>query len=116
MTSPQIKILLSLGCATSIYAFVCDIRFSRKAKKLGNWIQEKRPDLWPELTFFARSLRGGLPDLKILYRNNALDLPRFDKQYEELRLMEKRFLWSLGLGVVCIGSVILGYKFFGWRW
>jgi hypothetical protein len=116
MASPQIKILISLSAVTIIYAFVCEIRLSRKAKKLAKQLQKQRPDLWSELNSFARNYNGGYPGLKILYGRHAADLPLFDQRYEQLRALERKLLWGIGIGSVCIGLVIIGFKFWGWHW
>jgi hypothetical protein len=116
MASLQIKILLSLAALSIVYAFVCNIRLSRKASKLANWLQKERPDLWPELNVIARNWNGGLPGLKLLYRRNVIDLPSFDKQYEQLHSMERRLLWGIIVCSVCIGLVFIGSKFWGWHW
>lgn len=116
MASPQIKILISLSAIAITYAFVCEIRLSRKARKLANWLQKQRPELWSELNSFARNYNGGHPGLKILYRKNAVGLPLFDQQYEQLRSIERKLLWGIGIGSVCIGLVIIGFKFWGWHW
>ena len=116
MASPQIKILISLSAVTILYAFVCEIRLTRKARKLANWLKEQRPELWSELNSFARNYKGGLPGLKLLYRRNTVDLPLFDQQYEQLRSLERKLLWGIGMGSVCIGLVIIGFKFWGWHW
>ena len=116
MTSPQIKILISLAIALIVYAFVCQIRLSRKAKKLADWLQKERPDLWSELNFIARNWNGGQPGLKLLYRRNVVGLPRFDQQYEQIHSLERQILWGIILGSVCIGLVFVGSKFWGWQW
>ena len=116
MASPQLKILISLSAIAIIYAFVCEIRLSRKARRLANWLQKQRPELWSELNFFARNYNGGHPGLKILYRRNAVGLPLFDQQYERLRSLERKLLWGIGIGSVCIFMIIIGSKFWGWHW
>lgn len=116
MTSPEIKILLSLAGVSSVYAFVCQIRLSRKASKLSHWIQKERPDLWSELNVFARNWNGGHPGLKVLYRRNVVDLPGFHQQYEQLHSMERKLLWGIGMGSLCIGLVLVGFTFWGWHW
>ena len=115
MTSPEIKILISLAVASIVYAFVCQIRMSRKASKLADWLQKERPDLWSELNFIARNWNGGQPGLKLLYRRNVVDLPSFDQQYEQLHSIERQLLWGITVGAVCIGLVIIDFKFWGWR-
>ncbi|MEJ2286708.1 MAG: hypothetical protein P8X85_24305 [Desulfobacterales bacterium] len=102
MASPQIKILLSLAAFSLIHAFVCNIRLSKKASKLANWLQQERPDLWSELNFIARNWNGGHPGLKLLYRRNVVDLPSFNQQYEQLRSIERQLLWGIIVGAVCI--------------
>ena len=116
MASPQIKILVSLASVSVIYAFVCDIRLSRKASKLRKWLQQRRPELWSELNFFARNWNGGQPGLKILFRRNVVDLPEFDQQYEQLRALERKFVWGLVTGAFSIGLVLLGARFWEWHW
>ena len=116
MASPQIKILLSLAGVSIVYAFVCNIRLSRKASKLTNWLQKERPDLWSELNFVARNWNGGQPGLKILYRRNVVGLPSFDHQYELLHSMERQLLLGIIIGSVCIGLLAIGLRFWGWHW
>ncbi len=115
MASPQIVILVPLAVVSVVYAFVCDIRLSRKASKLRKWLQRERPELWSELNFFARNLSGGQPGLKLLYRRRVVGLPEFDRQYEQLRALQWKGLWSIGIGSVCIGLVLVGSRFWGWR-
>jgi hypothetical protein len=115
MASPQIKILISLAGISIVYAFVCNIRLSRKARKLAKWLQKERPDIWSELNFIARNWNGGQPGLKLLHRRKVVDLPRFYQEYEQLHSFEQHFLWGIGIGVVCIGLVLIGYKFWGWN-
>jgi len=116
LASPQIKILISLAAVSAIYAFVCQIRLSRKASKLANWLQKERPGLWSELNFVARNWNGGQPGLKILYRKNVVGLPSFDHQYELLHSMERQLLWGIIIGSVCIGLLAIGLRFWGWHW
>ena len=116
MASPQIKILLSLGALSIVYAFVCNIRLTRKASKLANWVQKERPDLWSELNVIARNWNGGHPGLKLLYRRNVVGLPSFDQQYKQLHSMERQLIWGIIVGSVCIGLVIICLKFWGWHW
>jgi hypothetical protein len=116
MVSLQIKILLSLAGVSIVYAFVCEIRMSRKARRLANWLQKERPDLWSELNFVARNWNGGHPALKILNRKNTVGLPRFDQEYEQLHSMERKFLWGISIGSVCIGVLLTGFIFWGWHW
>ena len=115
MASPQIKILISLAAVSIIYAFVCQIRLSRKASELAKWLQKERPDLWSDLNFIARNWNGGQPGLKLLYRRNVVGLPRFDQEYEQLHSVERRLLWGIVIGSVCIGLVLMGSKFWGWH-
>ncbi|UCD28257.1 MAG: hypothetical protein JSV03_14390 [Planctomycetota bacterium] len=116
MASPQIVILVTLASVLIVYAFVCDIILCRKASKLRKWLQEQRPELWSELNRFARNWNGGHPGLKILYRRNVVGLPEFNQQYEQLCGLERKFLWSIGIGLVCIGLVLVGSLFWGWQW
>jgi hypothetical protein len=116
MTSPEIKILISLAAVSIVYAFVCQIRLSRKASKLADWLQKQRPDLWSEVNVIARSWNGGQPGLKLLYRKKVVGLPMFDKRYEEIHVIERQLLWGIVLGSVCIGLVFVGCKFWGWQW
>jgi hypothetical protein len=116
MASPQIKILLSLAGVSIVYAFVYEIRMSRKASRLAIWLQKERPDLWSELNFVARNWNGGLPGLKRLYRRNVVGLQRFEQEYEEIRTMERKLLWGTGIGSMCIGLVLIGSRFWGWHW
>jgi hypothetical protein len=114
--SLQIKFLISLAGVSIVYAFVCNIRLSRKASKLASWLQEERPDLWSGLNFIARNWNGGQPGLKLLYRRDVVGLPKFDQQYEQLHSIERQLLWGIFIGSVCIGLVFIGSRFWGWHW
>jgi hypothetical protein len=114
MTSLQIKILITLACVSIVYAFACKIRLSRKAARVANRIQEECPDLWAELNAFARNYDGGLPGLKVLYRKGIGRLPLFDQQYAELRALEHKLRWGIGIGSACLGLAIAGSRFWGW--
>ena len=116
MASPQIKILTSLAAVSIVYAFICEIRLSRKASNLSKWLQKERPHLWSELNFIARNWNGGQPGLKLLYRRNVVGLPSFDKEYEQLHFLERKLSWGIGIGSVCIGLVLIGSRFWGWHW
>ena len=116
MTSPQIKIMISLAGISIVYAFICQIRLSQKARKLSIWLEKKYPDLWAELNFIAKNSNGGFPGIKILYRNKTENLPKFDQEYEQLRSLERRMLWGIAMGIMCIGSLIIGLEYFGWHW
>ena len=116
MASPQIKIFISLSAVAGIYAFLCNIRMSRKARELANWLQQERPDLWSSVNPFSRNYNGGQPGLKILYRKKLVDLPGFDEAYEQLHSMERKLLWGIAIGSVSIGVVIVGIRYWGWHW
>ena len=114
MTSPQIKILITLVSVSIVYAFACKIRLSRQAGRISSWLQEECPDLWSELNAFARNYDGGYPGLKVLHRKGLVGLPQFDQRYAELRALERKLLWGIGIGAACIGLVIIGSRFWGW--
>ena len=116
MASPQIKIFISLAAVASIYAFLCNIRMSRKARVLASWFQQERPDLWSTLNPFSRNYNGGHPGLKILYRKKAVDLPGFDEAYGQLHAMERKMLWGIAISAISIGAVIIGTRYWGWHW
>ena len=116
MPSPQIKILVSLAAVSIVYAFVCQIRMTQKAGRLARRVQKECPDLWSELNYVARNWHGGHPGLKILNRRNAVDLPGFDKEYEQLHSLERKFFWGVGIGSACIGALLAGVSFWGWHW
>jgi hypothetical protein len=116
MASPQIVILVLLAGGSVIYAFVCDIRLFRKSSKIRKLLQRVRPELWSELNFFARNWNGGQPGIKLLYRRNVVGLPEFDQQYEQLNVLERKLLWGIVIGSLCIGLVIVGTRFWGWQW
>ena len=116
MPNLQVKILLSVAGVSIVYAFICNIRLSRKAGRLRSWLEKERPELWSELNLISRNWNGGQPGLKLLYRRNAVGLPRFDREYEQLRALERKLLWGIGVGSVCIGLVLIGARFWGWYW
>jgi hypothetical protein len=116
MASLQIKILVSMMAISVIYAFVCEIRLTRRAGELRKRITQERPELWSELNLFARNWNGGYAGLKVLYRENALDFQEFKEEYEQLRDLERKLLLGIGIGSACIALVIVGSRFLGWQW
>lgn len=116
MASPQIKILISLGAISIVYAFVCEIRLTRKARILADLIKNERPELWQDLNFVARSWNGGHPGLKLLYRRNVVGLPKFDQEYMRLHALERHLVWGVIIGSVCVGLVALGLNLLNWHW
>jgi len=116
MTSPQLKILLSLAGVSIVYAFICEIRMTRKARELATRLRKERPDLWSELNLVARNWNGGLPGLKFLKRKKAVDLPGFDLQFEEIRALERQLLRGVAIGSACLFLVFVGLKIWGWTW
>ena len=116
MTSPEIKILLILASVSIVYAYVCQIRMTRKAGRIASWLQKERPELWSEVNVVARNWNGGHPALKHLHRMNVVDLPRFDLEYGELRAIERKFFWGVGIGVTCFGALAAGFIFLDWHW
>ena len=115
MTSLQVKILILLAAAFLVYAFICQIRLSLKAKELADWLQKQRPDLWVELNPIARNMNGGYPGLKLLYRRNVVSLPRFDQEYQQLQAIERHLLGGIVIGFISIGLVLIGVSFWGWQ-
>ncbi len=61
MTSLEIKLLVSLACVATIYAFVTETRMVNRARKLRDWLQHERPDLWKDINLVARNWGGGQP-------------------------------------------------------
>lgn len=116
MTSPEIKILIVLAGISIVYAYVCEIRLSRKARQVANWLRKERPGLWSELNIVARNWNGGYPALKVLYRRNVVGLSRFDREYAQLHAIERQLLWGIGIGVVCLGALVAGFIFLEWHW
>ena len=116
MTSPQIKILISLGAVSIVYAYVCQIRLSRKASAIKIWLKKERPDLWSDLNFIARTWNGGWPGLKLIYRRNVVRLPRFDEEYLQLKTLERKLLWGIFVGLLCIALISVGLRFWKWHW
>ncbi len=116
MASPLIKILVSLAGVASIYAFVCDIRLYRKASELSKWVKQECPEFWAEVNKYLRNWNGGQPGLKYLYRKGLISHPYFDQHYEQLKVLERKLFWSLGIGVFCIGLLLIGSLYWGWQW
>jgi hypothetical protein len=116
MTSPQIKILISLASISIIYAFICEIRLTQKARILADLIKNEFPELWQELNLVARNWNGGHPGLKLLYRRKVVDLPNFDREYRRLQALERQLVLGVITGSVCIGLVALGLFYWGWHW
>ncbi len=116
MASPLIIFLISMAGVSSIYAYICDIRLYRKASKLSNWVKQEHPDLWAELNIFLRNWNGGLSGLKILHRRGVISHPYYDQQYEQLKVLERKVIFGIGIGSLCIGWVLIGAIFWGWKW
>ena len=116
VTSLEIRILISLASLAIVAAFVSQIQMVHRARKLKEWIETERPDLWQNLNIVARNCNGGHPGLKLLYRQKAVGHPRFYEEYRNIRASERQLLWGVGIGAFCIGLVIIGRQLWGWHW
>lgn len=116
LASPQIKILISIGSISIIYAFICEIRLTKKARTLADYVKKERPELWQELNYVARSWNGGHPALKLLHRKNVFGLPKFNEEYVVLHALERHLIGGVIIGSACIGLVAFGIIFLGWHW
>ncbi|MBT8445527.1 MAG: hypothetical protein KJO38_00185, partial [Gammaproteobacteria bacterium] len=83
---------------------------------VASWLQKERPGLWSELNIVARNWKGGYPALKILHRRNVVGLSRFDREYAQLRAIERQLFRGVGTGVVCLAALIAGFLFLDWHW
>lgn len=116
MTTPEIKLLVGLTGVAVISAFLSEIRITQRARKLRDWVEVAHPDLWSDLNFVARHWYGGHPGLKLLYKRNQVNHPRFRREYERIRSDERQQLIGLGVGIVCIGLIVVGQQLWGWQW
>lgn len=116
MTSPEIKILISIAAIVCIYGFVCQIQLTRQAGNLSKRVARDRPDLWSQLNPIARNWNGGQPGLKFLYRTQNIDIPGFKEDYNKLQILERRLLWAIAIGAACIALAGIGTKLNLWQW
>ena len=116
MTSPAIKVLVSLAGVSIVYACVQQIRMTGKARQLRAWVEQEQPEPWSQLNPVARNWHGGLPGLKLLHRQKVVDDPEFARQFGQLRVLERQMLYGIAVGAACIALTIAGFSFWGWVW
>lgn len=116
MTSPYIMLTTSLATAAVVYAFWCSIRMAGKSGQIRERIQKNSPEPWAKLNALARHWNNGQPGILYLHKKKLVDYPGFEEEVQQLRDIERKMLWGIGLAVGCIGLVVAGTRWLGWQW
>lgn len=116
MTSPYIVVSTSLVVAATVYSFWLSIRVAGRSGRIRERLKKEAPEAWSKLNPIARNWNNGQPGIKFLHKEKLADYPGFEEEVEELRAMERRMLWGIGLAITCIGVVIAGTELLGWQW
>lgn len=116
MASPYV-ILTTLGTAAAVvYAFWCSIRIGKQSGRIREHLQREAPEAWSKLNVLVRNWNNGQAGILFLHKKKLVDYPGFEQEVQQLRSLERKMLWGIGLGVACIGLVVAGTELLGWQW
>ena len=115
MASPEVMLTISMATVAVVYSFWCHIRISGKASQIRRRLEKEASGPWSEVNPIARNWNGGQAGIKLLHRKKLVNLPDFDEQVKQLLELERKMLWGIGLGVVCLALAIGGAQWWGWK-
>lgn len=114
-TGLLVILLTILAAAFVIAGFAVAWRGSCRTRHLIAWMRNRKPGAWKRLPWSFRHMFLGLAIERMrhdAFRGNE----DFLAKYDELEGMRRRSGIYVIIGVVCIGIVIFGTSFGGWRW
>ncbi len=109
-------IVVTLGAAAAIlYAFWMSILQSRAFRRLVRWVRERHPERWAALPRRNRWINeiGAIEQLR---RQHFAEDAEFMSLHAEIKRHRRRQFIFILIGVALIGALLLGVRYFGWRW
>jgi hypothetical protein len=116
MASPYIVLTTSATAAAVVYAFWCSIRIAKQSGWIREHVRKEAPEAWEKLNAVERNWNNGQPGIMFLYRKKLVDYPGFEQEVRQLRDLERKMLWGIGVGIACIGLAVAGTELLGWQW
>jgi len=116
MASPYVILTTSLTAVAVVYAFWCSIRIGKQSGRIREHVQKEAPEEWSKLNVLVRNWNNGQAGIMLLYKKGLVQYPGFEAEVQQLRGLERKMLWGVGVGVVCIGLAVAGTELFGWQW
>ena len=115
-TSPFVMVSISLAALAIFYAFICEIRQDRIARRLRDWVQETYPEAWEGLSWFHRRALASRITLRVLLRQRLITDRAFVERYSPITRLERRKLVALAICTTFIALVLVGTALWGWSW
>ena len=115
-TSPFVMLLTPLAALAIGYAFICEVRQDRIARRLRDWVQETYPEAWGRLSWFHRRALASRIILRVLIRQRVITDRAFVERYSPIARLEYRKLVALAIGATFIALVLVGTAVWGWSW
>lgn len=99
-----------------LYAFVCQIRAQRIARKAVRRLREISPRPWQSIHWFYRRLTSPVITMKVFRARHGLSDPSVQEQFERVTRLERRQLVAICAAALCIAITLVGTRFWGWAW
>ena len=114
-TSPAVIGLTLAAVGAVLTAWWISIQKERRRGRLVEWIKANHAASWAALPWFSRRFMpdNGVERLRRQGLGNDVD---FMIRYRESKRGTWLLLGLIGLGVLLIGMVPLGVRYFGWTW
>ena len=114
-TSPELKVLVLLLLAFTLFAWWLSERQARRFRKFANWVAANYSAQWQALPWVTRHLNrvGGI---EVLRRNGLGNDPQFMAQYQQGKMVRWPQVAAACGGVAAIGLIIVGVEYLGWTW
>ena len=115
MASFPVKAIISVGAVSVLYAFWLSIQQQKQVRHLVNWLRDYNSNEWNCIPWMQRVLipRAGLT---ILFKQASVRDNNFFEMYERMRGIERRQVKALIFSALAIAAVLLGTKYWGWKW
>jgi len=114
MASPYV--ILTSSATAVVYAFWCSIRIAKQSGRIRERLKKEAPEAWSQLNVIVRNWNNGQAGIMFLQKKKLADYPGFEEEVQQLRGLERKMLWGVGVGVVCIGLAVAGTELLGWQW
>jgi hypothetical protein len=114
--SPFVMVLTPLAVLAAVYAFICEVRQDRIARRVRDWARETYPEVWGRLPWFHRRALAPRITLRMLLRQRLIADRALVERYSPIARLERRKLAALAIGAICIALILLGTGVWGWSW
>jgi hypothetical protein len=109
-------VLPALAALAVVYAFICEVRQDRIARRVRDWVLETYPEIWGRLPWFHRRALAPRITLRMLLRQRLVTDGALVERYSPIARLERRKLVALAVGAIFIALVIVGTRAWDWSW